>query len=211
MPIKMQIPQDNGLPDDHIRRSYPGEYGSLNPIQQLQSNGLSIQNNGLSLQNSLLQSHLRQLQDGSPRRPAADPSPVPPSMSAGEGGANTLNVRLFVDNAATTHLSRVSARGPGTGIRATGNEDEDGDADGDGDGDGDAAGVVGSDLSIALANHWVDDETRARVLRGKVYSDDSSEAASPCRSDKPGRGRVMMLANVPITQSLVTALSQMSR
>lgn len=185
---KMQIPQDNGLPDDHVRRPYPGEYGPLNPNQQLQYNGLSIQNNSLSLQNNLLYSHLRQLQQG----PAKDAAPPSTRLSAGEESTNTFNVRLFVDNAV-----------PGTGLRT---------AD-DGDWHGERGG---SDLSTALllANNWVDDETRARVLRGKVYSDDSTEAAGELQlgcSGKADRGRVMMLANVPLTQSLLSTLSQMSR
>lgn len=174
---QMQIPQDSGLPDDHIRRSYPGEYGPLNPIQQLQNTGLSIQNNSLSLQNNLLHSHLRQLQEGP--------------------------VKVVVPAEAMPMPARGTSAAPGTGRRAT----EDRDARGERASDGASA-------ALFLANNWVDDETRAHVLRGKVYSDDSSETASelrPGRGEKAGRGHVMMLANIPLTHSLLSALSHMPR
>lgn len=174
------------------------------------TNTMALQGTGFSLQNNLLQSQLRQLQYGpqsenSEERPGTSTtgSVSAPPMSMSSGATNTLNVRLIVENAAASpskQAPRRSGMAKDTGIQTAENEPS---IDG---------------LSLALANHWVDDETRARVLRGKVYAEDSAEDTvkdiedtrrlRPVLADRAGRGRVMMLANVPLTHSLLAALSQ---
>ncbi|KAJ5394318.1 uncharacterized protein N7487_011959 [Penicillium crustosum] len=67
---QIQIPTETDIPDNHFQRTYPGQYGPLNPIpyqQQLQTHNLALQNNSLSLQNNLLQTTLQNLWITQPR------------------------------------------------------------------------------------------------------------------------------------------------
>ncbi|CRL21816.1 unnamed protein product [Penicillium camemberti] len=67
---QIPIPTETDIPDNHFQRTYPGQYGPLNPIpyqQQLQTHNLALQNNSLSLQNNLLQTTLQNLWITQPR------------------------------------------------------------------------------------------------------------------------------------------------
>lgn len=58
----MQIPPEFPLPENPPQGSYPGQYGSVNPYQQLlQHQNMVLANNGLDLQNNLLQMTLQSL------------------------------------------------------------------------------------------------------------------------------------------------------
>ncbi|KAJ6177973.1 hypothetical protein N7519_008434 [Penicillium mononematosum] len=135
---QIQIPAETGIPEDHFQGTYPGQYGSLNPIpyqQQLQ--------NSLSLQNSLLQTTLQNLWTIQPRReethsrpqqvssqtqnqnqsqshyspktPHPHPHPHPhsapttPSRIPPTAAISIpLNLHLHLDPATTTHLTNLA-------------------------------------------------------------------------------------------------------
>ncbi|OQE19354.1 hypothetical protein PENFLA_c019G09058 [Penicillium flavigenum] len=129
---QIQIPAETGIPEDHFQGTYPGQYGSLNPIpyqQQMQ--------NSLSLQNSLLQTtlqnlwaiqprgeetHSRQVSSqnqnqsqshSSPKTPHPHPHPhAAPTTSTIPQTATTttipLNLHLHLDPATTTHLTNLA-------------------------------------------------------------------------------------------------------
>jgi hypothetical protein len=135
---QIQIPAETGIPEDHFQGTYPGQYGSLNPIpyqQQLQDS--------LSLQNSLLQTTLQNLWNIQPRGEETHPhsqqvssqtqnqnqsqshsspktphfhshphphsAPKPPSTIPQTAAITIpLNLHLHVDPNTTTHLTNLA-------------------------------------------------------------------------------------------------------
>ncbi|KAJ5570244.1 uncharacterized protein N7459_009674 [Penicillium hispanicum] len=222
---QIEIPPDTFPRNNNFPRSYPGEYGSLNPMQQLQ-------NNGLSLQNDLLHPQLHQLQQQVVRG-APDPSTSAATGETGAGaGTNTFNVRLLVDNAVpsnvpasssspsrTQYLREIQNTTQASGLTT---EDIKPVVPVPKNGRFDTHSVVSSPSSRDssdpssgwLAGLRMDDSERAHVTRGKVHSEEE-----PC--DVPGRARlkrtshssrqpIMLLANVPLSQTLLTSLFENS-
>jgi hypothetical protein len=130
---QIQIPAETGTPEDHFQGTYPGQYGSLNPIpyqQQLQ--------NSLSLQNSLLQTTLQNLWTIQPRgeethsrqvspqsqnqnqsqshsspktrHPHPHPHAAPTTSTIPQTATTSIpmNLHLHLDPASTTHLTNLA-------------------------------------------------------------------------------------------------------
>ncbi|KAJ5092355.1 hypothetical protein NUU61_007225 [Penicillium alfredii] len=106
----IQLPPEDPMPsnlNEPYRRGYPGQYGTLDPLQQMQ-------NHSLSLQNNLLQTQLQQIQP----MPRAQPSSQSTSATAvgtsaqATDGSNTLNIRLLLDTSAASYLSTLRAKSP---------------------------------------------------------------------------------------------------
>ncbi|CAI7653902.1 unnamed protein product [Penicillium glandicola] len=144
---QIQIPAETSIPENHFQGTYPGQYGSLNPIpyqQQLQTHNLALQNNSLSLQNNLLQTTLQNLWTTQPRgeepqsRPQLSaqtqaqnqnqrhsshqtshphPAPSPPSTIP-QTTAITIPLNLhLLLNPTTTNLTNPARTSPGPPFR----------------------------------------------------------------------------------------------
>ncbi|KAJ5415069.1 hypothetical protein N7465_003764 [Penicillium sp. CMV-2018d] len=136
---QIQIPPETDIPDNHFQRTYPGQYGPLNPIpyqQQLQTHTLALQNNSLSLQNNLLQTTLQNLWITQPRgeetqslprqvsqtqnqnqnqnQNHSSPNPAPTTSTIPQTAAITipLTLHLNLDPATTTHLTNLAQPTP---------------------------------------------------------------------------------------------------
>ncbi|KAJ5521247.1 hypothetical protein N7527_005362 [Penicillium freii] len=133
---QIQIPPETDIPDNHFQRTYPGQYGPLNPIpyqQQLQTHNLALQNNSLSLQNNLLQTTLQNLWITQPREETqslprqvsqtqnqpqnqthSSPNPTPTTSTIPQTAAITipLTLNLNLDPTTTTHLTNLAQPSP---------------------------------------------------------------------------------------------------
>ncbi|CAG8896532.1 unnamed protein product [Penicillium egyptiacum] len=129
---QIQIPAETGVPEDHFQGTFPGQYGSLNPIpyqQQLETHNLALHN--------LLQTTLQNLWTTQPRREETQsrPQQVSPraqNQNQGQGQAAItipqtaaitipqtaaitipLNIHLRLDPVITTHLTNLARTNPG--------------------------------------------------------------------------------------------------
>ncbi|KAJ6088334.1 hypothetical protein N7486_009595 [Penicillium sp. IBT 16267x] len=217
--------QNNGLPGNNFGQNHAqygngqnvgryggidqytsGQYITLNPVQALQNEGFSFRDNFTS---GLLQSQLHQSQAGGGQSGSTTNNSGTSGLPSSTGATSTLNVRLFLDNYAAAVPPAPSSRvrnlyanvhDPTVATIST---------------DSDETTAVAQGNSIdetagRITHLHANDESRARVIGGKVYEEEVRRPP-PRRlrsaSTSEASGSVMMLANVPLTNSLLFALA----
>lgn len=183
-----------------------GQYNTLNPVQALQNEGFSFRDN---VTGGLLQSQLHQLQAGGQSGSTTNNSGTS-ALPSSTDATSTLNVRLFLDNygatvpvAPSSRVRNLYTEVQNSTVVTTGTESDENTAVARADTIDETAGRI--------THLHANDESRARVLGGKVYEEE-------VRRPRPRRlrsasmweasGSIMMLANVPLTENLLFALAR---
>ncbi|KAJ5622869.1 hypothetical protein N7490_011474 [Penicillium lividum] len=220
IPTDNSASQNNGLPGNNIVQSYP-QYGngqyigrySNSQYPSVQYNGLNpvaLENGGVSFRENFtpgfIQTQIRQWQTQAPTMNTSGPS------GQNSSGANISGwpvLESYVEFRAPHSLSS-RIRDIYTEVHPENRASVD---------TNDATAAANPIESIDETAGWIThqqtkDENRARVVRGKVYEEEKGrqvarQLRSASISETSGTsGSVMMLANVPLTEHLVVALTE---